>query len=77
MMIELDNLPKGVSEALTRRAKEQGRSVQEVALEALALGLEGSVVQRDLSDIAGTWVEDPAFDEAVAEFDRVDPEQWK
>lgn len=29
--------------------------------------------QRDLSDIAGTWVDDPAFDVAVAEQDTIWP----
>jgi hypothetical protein len=33
--------------------------------------------QRDLSDLAGTWVEDPAFDEAIADQDRIDPDLWK
>ena len=35
------------------------------------------VKYRDLSDIAGTWVEDPAFDEAMRDQDQVDPEMWK
>jgi tRNA(fMet)-specific endonuclease VapC len=33
--------------------------------------------QRDLSDLAGTWVEDPGFDEAMSDQDRVDPDMWK
>ncbi|QDT72108.1 hypothetical protein [Lacipirellula limnantheis] len=32
---------------------------------------------RDLSDIAGTWVEDPEFDAILAEQRRIDPELWK
>jgi len=49
-------------------------------LEALArgVGLQGEVQrQRDLSDIAGTWKKDPAFDQAVAEQDKVDEALWK
>ena len=30
--------------------------------------------KRDLSDIAGTWVDDPEFDEAMKDFERIDPE---
>ena len=33
--------------------------------------------RRDLADLAGTWVEDPAFDQALAGQDQVDPELWK
>ena len=32
---------------------------------------------RDLSDLAGTWVEDPEFDATMREQDRVDPELWR
>ena len=35
------------------------------------------VKRRDLSDIAGTWVEDPEFDKAMAEQDQIDPEMWR
>ena len=33
--------------------------------------------QRDLSDIAGTWVDDPGFDEAVAAQRQIDLDLWK
>jgi len=33
--------------------------------------------QRDLSDIAGTWVEDPGFDQVIAAQRQIDPELWK
>ena len=33
--------------------------------------------RRDLSDLAGTWVEDPAFDQAMRDQDLVDPDLWK
>jgi hypothetical protein len=31
----------------------------------------------DLRDLAGTWVEDAAFDQALAGHDQVDPDLWK
>jgi hypothetical protein len=31
----------------------------------------------DLRDLAGTWVEDAAFDQAIAGHDQVDPDLWK
>jgi hypothetical protein len=32
--------------------------------------------QRDLTDIAGTWRKDPAFDRALAAQDAIDEEIW-
>jgi hypothetical protein len=34
-------------------------------------------VKRDLSDIAGTWLEDPAFDSAIAEQQKIDEAMWQ
>ena len=31
----------------------------------------------DLSDVAGTWHEDPEFDKAIAEQDTIDPDLWR
>ena len=33
--------------------------------------------KRDLSDIAGTWQEDPAFDSAIAEQQKIDEAMWR
>ena len=69
-----------VDAALRRRARELGKSLNEVALEALARGAgvtEHRDPRRDLGDIAGTWRRDRAFDRARAEQDRVDPALWK
>jgi excisionase family DNA binding protein len=63
-----------------RAARERGKSLNEVAIEALArgAGITGeSRRQRDLGDIAGTWCEDPAFDSALAAQDTIDEEMWK
>ncbi len=65
---------------LRERAKAEGRSLNSVAVDALARGLGfGDVEPRydDLDDLAGTWVSDPEFDQVVAEMDRIDEELWK
>jgi len=75
----LQGIPKRVDEALRRKARQQGVSLNQVAVEAITRGLglsEERVLHRDLDDLAGTWVEDPAFDEAVSEMDAVDPGFW-
>jgi hypothetical protein len=74
------NIPKQVDKALRRRAKEERKSLNEVALEALSRSAgtaEQPVQHHDLDFLIGTWVEDPAFDKAVAEHDRVDPKDWR
>jgi len=65
---------------LRRWAREQGKSLNEVATEAMArgAGLTGRAVrQRDLHDIAGTWREDRAFERARAAHEAIDAELWR
>jgi hypothetical protein len=80
MQYTLRNVPGAVDEALRRRAQEQGKSLNEVAVEALAEGLglgRQAPRRRDLSDLAGTWKPDAEFKRAMAEQDRIDEELWK
>jgi plasmid stability protein len=80
MQYTIRNVPASLDGALRRRAQEQGRSLNEVTIEALArgAGISGERTRkRDLSDIVGTWQPDPAFDEAIADQDKVDEEMWR
>jgi hypothetical protein len=57
-------VPKSLDAALRQLARRQGKSRNEVAFQALARGsglMECRTRQRDLSDIAGTWRDDPKF----------------
>jgi plasmid stability protein len=79
MQYTLRNVPPYLDEALRQRAREQGKSLNEVTLEALltGAGLAGEPVKRrDLGDIAGTWIRDPETDKALADQRRLDPELW-
>jgi hypothetical protein len=74
------SVPADVDQALRRRAKREAKSLNVVAVEALARGLEldaKPVVHTDLDSLVGTWEEDPAFDRAMADFERVDEDAWK
>ena len=65
---------------IKERAGREGKSVNETVLEVLKSGLgvnDEPVRYSDLDDLAGTWVDDPEFDLALEEMDRVDPEMWK
>lgn len=80
MQYTIRNVPDSLDEALRRFARERGKSLNEVAIEALARGAgvtEERIQQRDLTGIAGTWREDPAFDRALAAQDTIDEEMWK
>jgi hypothetical protein len=79
MQYTIRNVPDYLDSALRKSARELGKSLNEVAVQALVRGAGLSVRgqrQRDLSDIAGGWVEDPAFESALAEQDTVDQEIW-
>ncbi|MFZ0321271.1 MAG: hypothetical protein WAL56_19265 [Candidatus Sulfotelmatobacter sp.] len=75
--------PPGASqsgEALRRAARERGKSLNAVTIEALARGAGITAErnrQRDLGDISGTWRKDPAFDNALAAQDTIDEEMWR
>ena len=80
MQYTIRNVPDSLDEALRRTAREQGKSLNDVAIEALArgAGVTGERDrQRDLSDIAGTWRKDSAFDSALAAQDTIDEEMWR
>jgi hypothetical protein len=75
--LQIQNIPRQIDEALRARAQAEGKTVDQVALEAIESGLGLSASggkQRDLSDIAGTWVEDPIFDEVRRSHEAIDPE---
>jgi hypothetical protein len=80
MQYTIRGIPEAVDTAVRERAKAEGRSLNEVAVEALADGLglgRSDVVRRDLSDVAGTWKKDAAVEAALADQDRVDEDLWR
>jgi hypothetical protein len=80
MQYTIRKVPVSLDAALRRRAREQGKSLNEIAIEALArgAGLTGECApQRDLRDIQSTWREDPDFDSALAAQDTVDMDMWQ
>ncbi len=69
-----------VGKKLHEKARREGKSLNKVAVETLlrGLGLAGDSIRHgDLDALAGTWIDDPEFDAAVREMDRVDEEMWK
>jgi hypothetical protein len=80
MQYTIRNMPRTLVEVLRRAARERGKSLNEVAIEALTRGAGATgdrERKRDLADIAGTWHKDPAFDSALVAQDTVDEEMWR
>jgi hypothetical protein len=80
MQYTLRDIPPALDSELRRRAKDEGKSLNSVAIEALIRGAglgETALRLRDLSDIVGTWQEDREFDQAIAEQDQIDEHLWR
>jgi len=80
MQYTIRNLPKALDKLIRKRAKEEGKSLNTVAVEALmeAFGLRGSEpAHRDVGRLAGSWVEDPVVDDALREQRTIDDEMWR
>ncbi len=80
MQYTIRGVPPSVDNALRKRAKDTGKSLNEAALDALAEGVGVSGAprkRRDLSDIVGTWKPDQELLDALADQDRIDEDLWK
>ena len=80
MQYTIRSVPEAVDRAVRNRAKSEARSINAVVVEALARGLDidaAPAAHSDLDHLIGTWQEDPAFDLAIADFERVDQDAWK
>jgi hypothetical protein len=76
----LRQIPEKVNRKLREVAREEAKSLNRVALEALERGLgiaEETVEYHDLDDLAGTWIPDAEFDRVIEGLDRVDPGLWQ
>lgn len=75
------NIPEHVDKALRRKASEERKSLNAVLREALireaAVVGPGSRLYTDLDPLAGTWVDDPGFDETIRAQDQVDESLWR
>jgi predicted nucleotidyltransferase len=74
------NVPQAVDRALRRKAARMARSLNEIAVEALASGsgAAAEVAERhDLDFLFDSWVEDPAVDESFKAQRKIDKAMWK
>ena len=79
MQYTLRNVPEHLDATLRSTAQRQGKSLNDVTLEALARGAgigDLLVRRRNLDDIANSWHADPVFDQAIADQDAIDETIW-
>jgi hypothetical protein len=73
-------LPNGLAAALEREKSRRGTSLNQTVIDLLtqALGVRGTR-SNGLGSLAGTWSESEfaLFEEAVAPFEKVDPDLWR
>jgi hypothetical protein len=80
MQYTIRNIPEKLDSIVREQSRKYQKSMNALLLEALAKGLgtaEEQITIHDMDELAGTWVEDEAFDEAIASFETVDGELWK
>lgn len=77
MQYTIRGVPPEVDEAVRKRARESGRSLNEAAIDALAEGSGLRRKRRNVGDIAGSWRPDKALEEALAAQDCVDADMWQ
>lgn len=75
----LRKVPPSVDRALRERARRLGRSLNQVAVEALAQGVgQGTscASYADLDAFFGSWTADPKVDKALADQRKIDAGAW-
>jgi hypothetical protein len=79
MQYTLRNVPPELDRALKARAKQLGKSVNQIAVEALAQSVGHPMRVRSLRGMPGAWTKKEAadFDRFLSEHRRIDEELWK
>jgi len=84
MTITLRSIPPELLRKLQERAKAEGTSLAKTVIKALAesfgtRSIKSPVLHHDLDHLAGTWSrkEAAAFESALREQRKIDPELWR
>ena len=74
-------VPAHVDRALRRKAATEKKSLNAILREALikeaGVAEPSGRLYTDLDTVAGTWLDDPGFDEALRAQDQVDASLWR
>ncbi len=77
VQLTIRDVPERTKEIFRRRAAAEQKSLNTVVVEALNEIAGGDRRYHDLDDLAGRWVEDPAFDATIRAQHRIDKSLWK
>jgi hypothetical protein len=80
MQYTIRGIPRQIDAALRRRARVQRKTLNQVAVEALAEGLgmlEEPKKRRSVQDLLGARRKDADLEAALDEQRRIDPELWR
>ena len=79
MQYTIRNVSAELDRALKARAKKTGKSVNQVALEALAQSVGQPVKRRNLRDMPGEWSRRDAarFERFLEQHRQIDEELWR
>jgi hypothetical protein len=75
MQYTIRKIPRKLDQALRRKARQEGKSLNAIAIDVLSrgVGINASVIaNHDLDFAIGTWVQDAEFDKAIADQRRID-----
>lgn len=74
------NVPRSVDRALRQRARDEGKSLNLILLEALSkevgVGAEPEL-HHDLDALIGSWIHDPETEKALSEQRKINPRDWE
>ena len=78
MQYTIRNIPPELDRALKARAKKLGKSVNQVALDALARSVGQAIKRRNLREMPGAWSKGEAaeFDRFLEQDRQIDDELW-
>jgi hypothetical protein len=78
MQYTIRNVPAALDKALKAKAKQLGKSVNDIALEALARSLGAPIRHRSLRGMPGSWslTEARALDRFLQAHRKIDAELW-
>jgi hypothetical protein len=79
MQYTIRNVPRQLDLALRRRANRERRTLNEIAIEAMADGLglvRAPVQRRSVRDLLGARGKDRELEQALADQRRIDPDLW-
>ncbi len=79
MQYTIRNIPPELDRAIKARAKQLGKSVNQVALELLAVSFGRPLRRRDLRKMPGAWSRQEAtnFEAFLKDHRTIDAELWK